>query len=62
MLSLYKSERFQKEYNDFKTRISRVTDEKLKITLENFLNKRWFQSKNMQTQQLASNQLVLAIV
>jgi|SRR6056300_983467 hypothetical protein len=50
MLSLYKSERFQKEYNDFKTRISRVTDEKLKITLENFLNKLASHARNLDNQ------------
>lgn len=50
MLSLYKSERFQQEYNDFKTRISRVTDEKLKITLENFLNKLASHTKNLDNQ------------
>ena len=50
MLSLYKSERFQQEYKDFKTRISRVTDEKLKITLENFLNKLASHTKNLDNQ------------
>lgn len=50
MLSIYNSERFQKEYNDFKTRISKVTDEKLKITLENFLNKLATHTKNLDNQ------------
>ena len=37
MLSIYKSEKFQNEYNDFKTRIDKVDDLRLKSTLENLL-------------------------
>jgi hypothetical protein len=52
MLSLLKSERFQNEYNDFKNRISKVTDERLKITLENYLNKLVTHAKNLENQHL----------
>jgi len=39
MLSLYKSERFQKELKTYKEQIEKVTDLRLKTTLENYLNK-----------------------
>lgn len=39
MLSLYKSEQFQKEYNDWKSEIEKITDLRLKSNLENHLSK-----------------------
>ena len=39
MLSLYNSEKFQKELKTYKKQIEKVTDLRLKTTLENYLNK-----------------------
>ena len=39
MLSIYESESFQNDYNNYKNKIEKVTDKSLKNQLENFLNK-----------------------
>ena len=39
MLSIYESESFQNDYNNYKNKIEKITDESLKNQLQNFLNK-----------------------
>lgn len=50
MLSIYKSEKFQNEYNDFKTRIDKVDDLRLKSTLENLLRQLETKVKRLDSQ------------
>ena len=47
MLSLYKSERFQKELETYREHIEKVTDLRIKSNLENQLNKLINQVKNL---------------
>jgi cell shape-determining protein MreC len=39
MLSLLESETFKEEYKSYKNQIDKITDDKMKNQLENFLNK-----------------------
>jgi hypothetical protein len=50
MLSLYNSEPFQKEYNDFKNRIDQITDLRVKSDLENLLFRLEQKVKSMDSQ------------
>ena len=50
MLSLYNSERFQTEIKNYKENIEKVTDLRLKTTLENYLNKLISHVKHLDSQ------------
>ena len=57
MLSIYKSDKFQNEYNDFKTRIDKVDDLRLKSTLENLLRQLETKVKRLDSQH---NELIMS--
>lgn len=57
MLSLLKSERFQNDYKRYESEIEKIQDPKIKVNLENLLQKLVTQIKSLDKQQ---NELVFS--